>query len=447
MLLLAALGAPVARPIALHLFNTQVDHSIEHRGATGLAGNLREFFAWSLAERRAHPDEPYRIGYSLNDQHDHIVSIAPVFNQTPLYKVGYTSAQQFRDFPMSGRPELFQALSVKYLLADHEPAAPGLVRLRDFGPLHLYRLAGYRERSPFTLLGAGAVELLELAPERIRLRLTGVSAGARLKLHVARFPRWQATLNGREVPIAPATVQGMEYPLLMEVPAADGELVFRYVRRAPDWAGVAITMIALALFVLLATGRIEVVRRHPRTVAAWSLIRRHATRGAVLLGLALLVAVGFAIAKLATPPRLPRNNLLAMATSGDGQLTLAGLPCFARGPTVWQCGPHRVSQEIRSGSYGSHICLSAPQVGPLVVSARPRLGQYLLLGFDPGGNQPGHLRVWLDGVSLGNEVTQGPEQGLQFLQADTRARAGTTGNLRVELDGAPLHCFDLSLVR
>ncbi|HET6149570.1 MAG TPA: hypothetical protein VFH68_18680 [Polyangia bacterium] len=74
-----------------------------------------------------------------------------MFNQTPLYKVGYTSAQQFRDFPMSGRPELFVALSVKYLLSDHDlAAAPGLVRVRDFGQLHLYRLADYGRWSSAT---------------------------------------------------------------------------------------------------------------------------------------------------------------------------------------------------------------------------------------------------------------------------------------------------------
>jgi len=447
VLMVAALGAPVARSAALHLYNTQVDHSVEHRADTPLARDLRAFFQWSLAERRAHQDEPYRIAYTLTDQHDHIVSIAPVFNQTPLYKVGYTSAQQFRDFPMSGRPELFAALSVKYLLSDHDLPGTDFVRVRDFGQLRLYRLAGYRERHPFTLLGAGRVELLEMAPERIRLRLQGISAGARLKLHVARFPRWQATLDGRALAIAPATVQGMEYPLLMEVPAADGELVFRYVRRAPDWAGVAVTVIALALFGLLASGRIGWLQRHPCILAACSLIARNATRGAALAGVAVLIAAGAAVARLAAPPRLPRDHLLAIASARGGQLTLAGLPCVAGGVTHWQCGPHRLEQEIRSGSYGAHLCLTAPQVGPLVVSVRTRLGRYLQTSFDPSGSPPGRVRVWLDGASLGDEVTQGPEQGLQFLQADTRARAGATGDLRVELEGPPLHCFDLRLIR
>ncbi|HET6149571.1 MAG TPA: hypothetical protein VFH68_18685 [Polyangia bacterium] len=76
-----------------------------------------------------------------------------------------------------------------------------------------------------------------------------------------------------------------------------------------------------------------------------------------------------------------------------------------------------------------------------------QLGRYLQASFDPEGNSLGRVRVWLDGASLGDEVTQGPEQGLQFLQADTRARAGITGSLRVELEGPPLHCFNLQLVR
>ena len=142
-MLIAALGAPLLAPVLLHVFHTQVDKSIEHRGDSPLARDLKTFWSWSRAQRAQHDenDEPYRIGYAMTDFHDHMVSISPVFNRTQLYKVGYTSAQQFRNFPMSADVPLLEALSVKFLVADHDLANPALVLEQTFGQLRVYRVA------------------------------------------------------------------------------------------------------------------------------------------------------------------------------------------------------------------------------------------------------------------------------------------------------------------
>jgi hypothetical protein len=448
VVVVAALGAPLLRPMALHVYQTQVTKEVQVRNHDSIWLDLKAFLEWSRVERES-TKELYRIAYFINNQHDHIVSLSPVFNQTMLYKVGYTSAQQFVRFPMSSEPELYQALSVKYLLSENETSDGRFAPVRTFGQLHVYRFTGYQPQHPFTLVGDGQVELEQFDPELIRLRLRGVAPGSRLKLHVARFPRWEATLDGRTLPISPATAYGMDYPFLMEVPAGDGELVFRYVRRGPDWAGLGLTWLALLGFAAVATRLADGPAR--RLAPALQALRGRLARGAgraVVVGVAVVLGAGGLaglVRKMASPSRLSPDSVYAVATP-ETELSLGGTRCQALSPTKWQCGPNEIRAEVVAGDYGSHFCMTAPTAGTLVLSTRTRLGRFVEASHDPYRNTPGRISVSVEGKVLGETGTRGPDQGLQFLQVDTREHEGRTAALRVELEGGPLHCFDVKLV-
>ena len=77
------------------------------------------------------------------------------------------------------------------------------------------------------------------------------------------------------------------------------------------------------------------------------------------------------------------------------------------------------------------------------MSGEPEL---LQATYDPSGRSPGRIRISVDGQPLGDTPTRSEDQGLQFLQVDTRSHAGATTRLRFEIEGAPLHCFDLHIV-
>jgi hypothetical protein len=441
LVLVAALGAAVVRPVATYIYETQVDKEIEHRGDTPFWHDLEQFFTWSRAERESTGDF-YRIAYEIQP-HDHISTLGPIFNQTPLYKVGYTSTQIFRSFPMSTEPELLESLSVKYLLSDHEIGDPNLVLERRFGQFWVYRSERYVARHPFTLIGGGQAELVRFDPELIQIKLRGTTPGTRLKLHVNAYPRWEASLNGRHLPIAPATAFGMEYPFLMEVPAADGDLVFRYARRAVDWAGLLITWAALIALGLCAFGRMGSVVRpawFPVLIRAGRFGRALATGGVLLL-------VGIGVRRLALPPPLPAGSVFALR-SRDSTLTLAGQPCGRRGSAKWRCGDSDVAAKVVRGPYGSHFCMNAPSSGPLTYTVNAKLGRYIEGRYDPD-QLTGSIRVFMDNQLLG-AATAHPDKeelraGLVFLQIDTRSRAGQSARLRFELEGGPLRCFDFSI--
>jgi hypothetical protein len=403
--------------------------------------DLQTFFEWSRIER-AQSSEHYRIAYAL-PTHDHIATTAPVFDQTLFYKIGYTPVQQFRSFPLSGEPALLEALSVKYVLAGHLLESPDFSLERDFGQLKLHRFRRYRPQ-PFTLIGSGKAELVRFDPERIELRLSGIAPGSRLKLHVANFDRWQATLGGREVPISPAPVHGFEQPILMEVPAADGDLVFRYVRRAPDWIGLVLSLSALPGFFLIGWV-VDRRNRHPRLDRSIAVLQRCLDR----LRWPALGCVGLAIAwafsRLADPsPRLPGDSLFL--EPGRGEFTLGAEPCVPSDTLSWACGPHRVQAALVNGEleHGLFLCMTAPAVGTLGWTGKTRLGRFLGGRYYPARNSA-QIRATVDGRLLG-EVESEPQPGdwheLQFLQFDTREYAGKESTLHLELQGGALRCFD-----
>lgn len=444
VVLLAALGAPLVQPAAQHIYRTRVKKQVEHRSEGSLVRDLQKFYEWSKREREA-TSEPYRIAYSLAERHDHVVSISPVFNHTFLYKVGYTPAQQFRSFPMSDEPDLLEALQVKYLVADHDYGNPVFIPEQTIGKLRVYRFSRYRAFQPFTLLGSGQVELVRLEPELIQLRLRGTSPGTRLKLHVAGFPRWQAKLNGREVAIEPATVYGMEYPILMEVPVADGDLRFAYVRRAPDWLGLLVTLVTLLLVGFVAMGH-PLVAGRPAWLHGLRLPPGKSARVLVWGAGATLVVGGLLLLWLVPSAPAPAPEPV-LDSAAAAQLALGETPCQAQGASAWRCGEHEVSRDVVTGAYGSHICWTTRAAGPLRVATRRQLGRFLVASYDPGVDMTGRIRIYADDELLGDTSTRGYEDGLVFVQVDTRSRAGRLVTLRLELLGAPLRCFDLRILR
>ena len=295
------------------------------------------------------------------------------------------------------------------------------------------------------MTGGGSGRLVSFGPERIEIELAGTTSETRVVLHVADYPCWRASQGGRDLTIAPAPIFGAQYPLLMEVSAGDGRLVFDYVRRAPDWAGLALTMMALAALAVAAARR-----RFPAparaAVAAWSGLQRPLARRrwrVVIAGAAALLAASVTVRALRSP-LLPPESLFTAAPRGA--LSLGGEPCAAVGATAWRCGPHDLRAHVVAGFFGAHLCMSGPTtVGPLVYETRRRLGRFLTGNQDPpdGG---GRVTASIDGQPLG-EAPATSRQGQLFFQFDTRAFEGREGLLRVTVEGAALYCFDVEMVK
>ena len=441
VVILAAVALPIGQPVWKRLYETQIEKKIQTSRETDFWQDLTPFFEWSRARRQETKDF-YRIAYAL-PMHDHLSMLAPVFNDTMAYKVGYTPAQEFRNFPMSSEPELYRAMCVKYVVSNHPLPAPRFTSIATFGALTVYLFNDYSPL-PFTLTGPGTADLVHLDDEEIRIRLNGTGPASRLKLHVANYPPWEARANGVLVPIDSVPVYGVEYPFLMEVPATDGDLVFRYVRRGADWLGLFLTIGVAGLAGVVAFGRPQ-LRQRLRDAAAriWGRAGKAATLAAG--GVALAAAV-FVVWRLTTPALLLERQSI-FREGVQASTTIAGMPCPEISTSHWHCGQYDLRASVVSGLYGTHLCMTVDPADPtLLWSSRQQLGRFIEGRYDPNQGT-GRIRVTVDGAVLGEMSTRDFGQGFQTIRFDTRALANQVAQVAIEVTGAPLHCFDFRIIR
>jgi hypothetical protein len=434
----AALGVGLLAPGWRNFFHTQIEKRIVGEDERRFFRDLERLTSYTR-ELRQSSTEHYRVAYHMW-RNEHLANLAPVFDGSLMYKVGYTPVQIFDKVPMTDDLALLEALSVKYVVSSDPLHLPALQQEKRFGALRLYRFLNYRP-DPFSVLGPGRGELLEFSPEQLRIRLSGTSPESRLKIHVASFPRWEATLDGEVLPIATVPVFGAEYPILMEVPARDGELVLRYVYRAVDWLGLCLTLAAVPAF---AAGVWLGRRRAPLSaVAAWVSGRaRPIAVGTLLLALA---TTGVAAAGTRTRDKLLPSDSIFRLVSSAGAMTLGDVPCVETSSLSFRCGASRVHADVVSGAWGLHLCMTAPDAGDLRVRVQTQLGSFLAGHYDPLKDGPGSITVSVDGEPLGTVAVRPAYQRHQHIQFDTRARRGQPASVEVVLTGMARNCFDLSV--
>ena len=212
-------------------------------GSAGLWSDYQALNAWVRDYKAEHPGW-WRIAYE-GREHDQFFWSAPVYNGVPGYKPGFTCCRIFGQVPQGQDDALYRALSVRLVVSQGQVERPGLEPVAQFGELNAYRFEDF-QADRWTMEGPGTVEVLAFDPDHIHLRLAGADATSRLRLHVAGFSRWSATMNGSPVTIGAGEPSPGQRPILMEVPVTDGDLVLRYRRQLVDWLGMALSLLAAA---------------------------------------------------------------------------------------------------------------------------------------------------------------------------------------------------------
>ena len=398
--------------------------------------DLKPLWEYTAALRKA-SSEHYRIAY-FNDPTEHVATLAPIFDDTLIYKVGNTPSQCFYAFPELADPRLFRALSVKYAVSDHPLDAQLYTEERRFGSLTLYRFKDF-SRNPFTVLGAGQAELVEFSPERIRVRVRGTDAESRLKLHVSYMDHWRARQGGKTLRIVPATTYGIEDPFLMEVPVGDGEVSFEYVRRASDWIGLALSLAALPAF----AAAYYVALRRPRWVALLKLPLppRRALR--LASGAAALAVIALLAARYRGQKGVVKKDSLFLSLA-DGEMKADGVACTRDDVLHFTCGPREVKAERVQAQAAMHLCYTT-SASSLEIRTKAK-GDVIAGNYDPRDGE-GTLHAWLDDRDLGSAPARPANLRQQWVQFDARARKRDgSSTLRIEVTGSPLQCFDFRVV-
>ena len=202
---------------------------------------------------------------------------APVFSSMPIYKQGFTPADNFVHKPEAGAPPLLDRLQVRYVISLRRGSWRGAQPVATFGAITVFERDGWDTRRVAWLDGPGSLEILEDEPERVRVRLAGTGGSSRLVFGIAGYPRWH--LEGPDGPIewfeAPALGAGPDAtlqerrssalrggkahgndgtePTLIAAEVGDGEYVLRYrTRRARDVLASLLSLVGLAICTVLA---------------------------------------------------------------------------------------------------------------------------------------------------------------------------------------------------
>lgn len=467
VLLISLLVAPFVRPMVQHLHQRY----LRTIGALVLKRSIhywddyQAFLRWS-AQQRQQGNHFYRISYEL-DRHNHLMMGAPAFNNTPYYKVGYTPAKLFKHVTETTEDPLYRALSVKYIVSLGPLSRPQLEEAARFGSIWVYRFKDYRPQR-YTLSGSGEVEVVEFSEERIRLKLSKVGSGSRLKVHVANYPRWRARLNGQTVPISEAPAYGSTYPMLMEVAAADGELIFQYVYQGMDWLGLLASLAGLGVTVLLLAlpgrarlrqrlrARLGRVGRLSSRYAGWAALAL-VLAAASLLGARLLQGKDGGMAEDSISRMLPG----AKVSLGDQACTEYSKTPAGKG---WYCSPKRwnyLGPTIDKFNGGYIPCIWAHPVDgkalkvvfPGVLLGRAISGNHGLtdgaVDGHPGG-APVSLEIAINGEVV-KRLSRPQQKGWVGFRLDTPRWEGKKASLSLSITteraGGRHYCFDARIVR
>jgi hypothetical protein len=437
LLVVSAVGV-FAGPLAKAVYENRVQKTYAPGLSEKLQVSYELFNDWALHERRR-SSEHYRIAYPATS----LVAMqaaTPRFNDTPAYMIYGTPSQVFNRYPCSMDQELLDALGVKYVVADKELSEPDFVLQRTFGPLRVYSYTRYN-KDPFTVVGPGEASLSSWSSDSIKLHLRGTGPETRLKLHVARYDRWQAMQAGKVLPIRPATAKGHEFPYLMEVDARDGELEFRYVQRPLDWLGTAVSSASVL-------GLLFLIARRPTwrlDAQLLPLLAEHSAR--IYSGASVVVASLIIVILMRWNTRahlLPSSSLFH--DSAAVHMQLDGKPCRSVGELDFLCAETRVQADYVGSSGGHHLCMTTPPTGhTLGIVFDTRLGSSLQIPYDPA-TETGNIKVRVNGNPIGEVPAKHSDTGIRTVQFDTRALAGSRARLEIEMRGGALSCFDATLI-
>ncbi|MBK8480164.1 MAG: hypothetical protein IPL40_03145 [Proteobacteria bacterium] len=407
----------------------------------------------------------FRIAY-VADYNDHFFSAAPLSNGLPALKLGFTPCTNFIHKPDQADPELYRALSVKYVVTRGAAPGPRTRLLERFGPIAVYTFEDYSARR-WTLQGPGVVRELAFEPERggVRLQVSGAGPSSRLILHFSNYANWRARLvGGRALPI---TTAGLAHqPIFVGLPAPNGTIAVDYAWPLVNGLGSLLSWGAVALLLVLG---LRPLRR--RVAARWGgpLARAGAAleaRGVVLvLGALALALVGLgaraALSGRGAPPMLREQLALARVElrPRDGASAEA---CGKTRVDRFQCsrgswnyvGPtaERVGGELRRCIWahpidgaGLRIVFPGVRLGRAVVGHHG-LSDEAVASFPTGAAV--RLGLWVDGEAVATRERSNAV-GWEAWRVDTSRWAGRRAELAFEVSAAASggrhYCFAAQL--
>lgn len=365
----ATVAAPIALPVASEMERRFLERDLTPASERELLEQRGELVEWARTHMPI--DGVARWAFFVGNP-DHSLVDLGIELDAPTYKASFMPASIYM-YKIGGRhPDTLRALNVRWVVSKTALTEPHLELRKAFGSLRVYEFRDWTSE-PFQVLeGAGHVELVEFADERVVLDVAPGAHG-RMQLNVSWFPRWHATRDGEPVRIDLNYGSPIRGSGFMTVPLAPGRYVFEFRRSFTDYLALVLCALGLlAAAALFVRDRRRPAAEHPSRLAA-RLDQRHWIAPAlVVLVLAGAAAAGLALGAwtpaLADGQRPPDTWIRAVRYDflekvRAAQVSRGTEPCSQQ-LDRHVCGDqakHDVApSNISFGQYDMQRCLAAP---------------------------------------------------------------------------------------
>lgn len=209
----------------------------------------------------------YRVCISTGHNHD-LLDIGTQIDK-PIYKRGFTPAENFIYKMNTDDDAVLQAVNVRYMVVKKWLPPEKYAHKAQFGIYQVYEYKLWKPQ-PFVITqGSGSVTLERFEAEEIVLRAAPGSHG-KLRLNVSYFPRWHAYRDGQPIALWPSALpEAPNNTGFMTVWLEPGVYTFRFEPSLLDRVSTWLSVLGLGCaFALVLGGRLST--GFPRVTAAFA---------------------------------------------------------------------------------------------------------------------------------------------------------------------------------
>jgi hypothetical protein len=185
----------------------------------------------------------YRVGVSTGHNHD-LLDIGTQIGR-PIYKRGFTPAENFIYKMNTEDRAVLEAVNVRYMIAKKWMPPEEFSPVVQFGIYTVYEFRHWKPDPYVITEGSGSVKMESFTDEEIRLR-AGPGSKGKLRLNVSWFPRWHAYRDGKPVALWPSSIEAAPTSTgFMTVWLQPGEYRFVFERSALDHLSALLSLLSV----------------------------------------------------------------------------------------------------------------------------------------------------------------------------------------------------------
>jgi|GEM_PF-3059974 len=201
-MVIAQLTLPFVVQAGQSFFTSNIAKSLNTETDRGLDQDRAKLVEW--LQSHLPNDGFYRVCVSTGHNHD-LLDIGTQIDK-PIYKRGFTPAENFIYKMNTEDDAVLQAVNVRYMVVKKWLPQDRFAQKAQFGIYQVYEYKLWQPQ-PFVITqGSGSVTVERFEAEEVVLRAAPGSHG-KLRLNVSYFPRWHAYRDGKPVSLWPSPLR------------------------------------------------------------------------------------------------------------------------------------------------------------------------------------------------------------------------------------------------